>query len=191
MADKKGTTPVSALRWAWLAILAAAALAALETKELITLINWERTLPFARDLLPGAIATASMTLAAFLTVFALVLIPRTRKWGLGLGIAWGTIVMASSLWVVAGPYVRNLWQELLFRAHLTNSLIQYEAIGTPQRSLAVWVSALGALLAVGSAKGFADQPRDRLDLGVIMMSIFYAALFYLAIAIVARLVTPH
>ncbi|HVB99111.1 MAG TPA: hypothetical protein VNJ12_07245 [Candidatus Dormibacteraeota bacterium] len=191
MAAKKGTKPGFPLRWGWMAVLAGAALAALETRELITLVGWERTLPFARALLVGAIATAAMTLAALLLIVALVVIPRTRKWGLALGIAWGAIVTASSLWVAVGPYVKNLWQELLFRAHLTSVLVQYEAVRSPQRRLTDWIAGLGALLVASSAKGFADRPRDRLDLGIIMMSIFYAAFYYLAIAIVARLVTPH
>jgi hypothetical protein len=191
MNDTKGTNPFSSLRWGWIAILAAAALAILETQRLVTLIGWERTLPFARDLLPAAMAAAAMTLFASLVIIVLALVPRTRKWGLGLGIGWGAIVFGSSLWVVIGPYVKNLWQELLFRVHLTNSLLLYEVFGGPDRRMAAWISTLGGLLAIGSLKGFLDSPRDRLDSGIVAFAIFYAALYDLAAAVVARLVTPH
>lgn len=191
MKSPTGTDSRSSLRWIWLATLVAAALAALETQRLLVLIRWERTLPFARDLLPGAIATASMTLAAYLFIIALVFVRRTRKWGLALGIAWGAIIMGSSLWVIIGPHVKNVWQELLLRSHLTNALIQYGSIRGSQRATAAWLAGLGALLAAISAKAFIDRPRDRLDRGVVAVSIFYAALYYLAIAFVARLVTPH
>ncbi|HVB34325.1 MAG TPA: hypothetical protein VNJ52_08155 [Patescibacteria group bacterium] len=191
MNDKTGTNVASSLRWAWIAVLVAAALAALETRQLVMLIHWERTLPFARDLLPSAIAEASMALAAYLLIIALLLVRRARKWACALGIGWGAIVMGVSLWVLVGPDVKNLWQELLLRAHLTRVLIRYQYFGGSEQWMTISTAGLNALLALGSAKGFADCPRDRLDRGIIVVGIFYAALYYLVMAIVARLVTPH
>jgi hypothetical protein len=80
---------------------------------------------------------------------------------------------------------------LLLRLHLTNALIQYEAFGGANRHLAGWVAGLAGLLVLGSVKAFSDSPRERLDRGIILASIFYAAFYDLATAIVARLVTPR
>jgi hypothetical protein len=190
MNERTGTA-APGLRWGWVAIVAAGALAAMEAQRLMALVQFERTLPFARDLLPGAIATAAMTLAAYLLIIGLSFVRQARKWALALGIGWGAIIFGSSLWVVVGPHVKNVWQELLLRLHLTNALIRYEAFGTARLRMAGLVAGLGAILAAGCAKGFAECPRDRLDRGIIMASIFYAAFYDLAVAIVARLVTPH
>lgn len=189
--DKRGTETAFSLRWAWVAVLAAGALAVLEALQLVQLIHWERTLVFARDLLPSAIASASMTLAAYLLIIVLLFVPRVRKWACALGTGWGAIILGASLWVIVGPHVKNVWQELLLRTHLTNVLVRSELVGRSERMRMIWISSLSAALALGSAKGFADRPRHRLDRGIIVVSIFYAALYYLAMAIVARLVTPH
>lgn len=191
MNDQTGTNSSSSLRWGWIAIAAAVVLAAMQVQWLMTLIRYERILPFARDILPSAIATAAMTLLAYLVIIGLAIARPTRKWALALGIGWGAIVLGSSLWVVIGAPVKNLWQELLLRLHVTNALIQYEATGAARLRTASLVAGLGALLAAGSAKGFAECRRDRLDRGIIMASLFYAAFYDLAVAIVARLVTPH
>lgn len=179
------------MRWGWIAVPAAGALAAIEVQRLVMLVRYERALVFARDLIPGAIATAAMALLAYLLILILIFVRRARKWGLALAIGWGAIVMGSSLWVLMGPGVKNLWQELLLRLHLTHALIQYMALGRSRLRMAALEAGLGGLLAAASAKGFAESPRDRLDRGMIMASLFYAAFYDLAVAFLARLVTPH
>ncbi len=178
-------------RWRWVAVAAAVALGAIEGQRLVTFVGWERTLPYARDLLPGAIAAAAMTLAAYLLILALLLLRRGRKWGLALGIGWGAIVAGSALWLWLGPHAKNLWYALAFHWHMTNTLRHYESIPGPTVREARWVAALGILLALGAAKAFADSARDRLDRGILLASLFYAAFYNLAMAIVARVVTPH
>ena len=191
MNDQIGTNSASPMRWGWIAVPAAGALAGIEGQRLVMLVRYERTLVFARDLIPAAIATAAMALLAYLLILAFIFVRRTRKWALALAIGWGLIVMGSSLWVVMGPSVKNLWQELLLRMHMTSALIQYMALGRSRLRMAALEAGLGGLLAAASAKGFAESPRDRLDRGIIMASVFYAAFYDLAVAIVARLVTPH
>ena len=177
--------------WLWMAIAAAAVLAVMEAQRTLILIHWEKTLPFARDFLPGAIASSAMTLAAYLLVLGLMLTRRGRKWGLALAIAWGVIVAGTTLWVWAGPHARNLWYALAFHFHFTKVLIRFRTVGGSGMRRAFWVSGLAAVLAGSSAKAFADSPRERLDLGILLASMFYAAFYFLAVGIVARLVTPH
>lgn len=177
--------------WLWVAAGSAAVLAVLETQRLLTLIRWEHTLPFARDFLPGAIATSAMALGAYVLLTVLMVTRRFRKWGLALAIAWGVIVAGTTLWVWAGPHVKNFAYALTFHFHLTKALMQFQTVGGPEMHRAYWVTGLGALLGAGSAKAFADAPRDRLDLGILLASMFYAAFYFLAIGIMARLVTPH
>jgi len=178
------------LLWLRVATGAAAVLAVSEAQRLLTLIGWERTLPFARDFLPGAIATSALTLAAYLLILGL-LLTRARKWGLSLGIAWGGIVAAATLWVWAGPQVKTLWYELAFRLHLTKTVMRFLAIEGPAMRRVFWVAGFAALLAASSGKAFAELPRERLDRGILLACVFYAGFYFLAIRIVARLVTPH
>lgn len=180
-----------ASRWRWVAVAAAAALAVVEARRLHTLFVWERTLPFARDFLPSAIAAAAMTLAAFLLVLGLTLTRRWRKWGLALGIGWGAIIAGTSLWHWLGPQARNLWYEIAFHFHLTKTLTRYRAVEGPGVRMAQWVAGLSIVLALSSAKAFADSLRERLDVGILMASMFYAAFYYIALGIVARFVRPH
>jgi hypothetical protein len=177
--------------WRWVAVGATVPLIVLEARRLVMLASWERTLPFARDFLPGAISAASMTLAAYLLILVLLLTRRWRKWGLALGIAWGAIITGLSLWHWLGPQAKNLWYAIAFHFHLTKTLTQYRVVKGPSMRLAQWVSGLGAVLALSSAKAFADSLRERLDMGILLASMFYAAFYYLALGIVARLVTPH
>lgn len=177
--------------WRWVAVIAAASLGAIELQRLVTFIRWERALPFARDVLPGAIAAAALALAAYLLILALLLLPRGRKWGLALGIGWGAIVAGSSLWLWLGPYAKNLWYATAFRLHMTNTLRHYQSLGGPTVREAQWVAGLGILLALCAAKAFADSARERLDRGVLLACLFYAAFYDLAVGIVSRLVTPH
>lgn len=177
--------------WLWVAAATAIALAVYETQRLLTLIRWERTLPFARDILPAAIATSAMTLAAYLLILCLLLTRRFRKWGLALAIAWGTIVAGTTIWIWAGPHVKNLWYEMAFHFHWTKSVMRFRTISGPGIRRVFWVTGLAALLGGTSGKAFADSPRDRLDLGILLASIFYAAFYFLAVGIVARLVTPR
>ena len=176
--------------WLWVAAVAAAALAVFEVQRLLILIRWERTLPFARDFLPGAIATSAMTLGAYLLILGLLFTRRFRKWGLALAIAWGTIVAGTTLWVWAGPHVKNLWYELAFRFHYTKTLMRFRTFNRGSRRV-FWISGLAILLGGSSAKAFADTPREQLDLGILLASMFYAAFYFLAVGIVARLVTPR
>ncbi len=177
--------------WRWVAVAAATALAAMETRRLQTLVGWERTLPFARDLLPGAIAAAAMTLAAYLLVLVLLLTRRWRKWGLALGIGWGAIMAGTSLWHWLGPEAKNLWYAIAFHFHWTKTLTRYREAHGPGVRTVQWVAGLSIMLALSSAKAFADAVRERLDMGILLASMFYAAFYYLALGIVARLVTPH
>ncbi len=177
--------------WRWIAVAAAAALVAIEGRRLATLIRWQRTLTFAHDLLPGAIAAAIMTVAAYLLILVLLLVRRGRKWALALGIGWGAIMAGSSLWLWLGAYAKNLWYETGFRLHMTNTLRHYMSIPGPTMREAQWVVALGILLALSAAKAFADLPRERLDRGILLASVFCAAFYSLATVIVARLVTAH
>ena len=171
--------------------VAAAVLGAMEARRLVTLVHWERTMPFARDFLPGAIATTVMTLAAYLLLLILLFLPRSRKWALALGIAWGAIMAGTSLWVWVGPHAKNLWYEAAFHLHLVKTLVRYEVVVGPTIRAAQWLSGFAVLLAISSAKAFADSPRERLDKGIVLASLFYAAFYFLAMAVVARFVTPH
>jgi hypothetical protein len=177
--------------WLWVAVAAGATLAVMEAQRLLTLIRWERTLPFARDFLPGAISTSAMALGAYLLVIGLMLTRRGRKWGMALAIAWGTIVAGTTLWVWAGPHVKNLLYELAFHFHWTKAVMEFRTIGGAGMRRVFWISGLAALLGASSAKAFADSPRERLDLGILLASMFYAAFYFLALGIVARLVTPR
>jgi hypothetical protein len=177
--------------WLWVAAGTAGVLAVLETQRLLTLIRWERTLPFARDFLPGAIATSAMALGAYLLILALLVTRRFRKWGMALAIAWGVIVAGTTLWVWAGPHVKNFAYALAFHFHFTKTLMRFRTLGGAGMWRAYSVTGLGALLGASSAKAFADAPRERLDLGILLASMFYAAFYFLAVGIVARLVTPH
>jgi hypothetical protein len=177
--------------WLWVAVAAAAALAVMEAQRTLIFVHWESTLPFARDFLPGAIATSAMSLAAYLLVLGLMLTRRGRKWGMALAIAWGVIVAGTTMWVWAGPHVKNLWYELAFHFHWTKAVMRFRTVGGPGMRRVFWVSGLAALLGASSAKAFADSPRERLDLGILLASMFYAAFYFLAVGIVARLVTPH
>jgi hypothetical protein len=177
--------------WLWVAAGAAAVLAVMEAQRTLILIHWESTLPFARDFLPGAIATSAMTLGAYLLILALLLTRRFRKWGMALAIAWGVIVAGTTLWTWAGPHMKNLWYELAFHFHYTKTVMRFRTVGGPGMRRVFWVSGLAALLGASSAKAFADSPRDRLDLGILLASMFYTAFYFLAVGIVARLVTPH
>jgi hypothetical protein len=184
------TPPVSPTRrrnpWLWLAAAAAAALAVVEIRRLVVLVGWERTLPFARDFLPGAIATSAMGLAACLLIL-LLFFTRRRKWGLGLAIGWGAITLGAPLW----PHAKNLWYQLAWRLHLTDSLRHVIVVGGPGARQLYWMAGLGALLALSAALAFAKSPRDRIDRGILLASLFYAAFYFLATGVVARLVTPH
>jgi hypothetical protein len=177
--------------WLWVAVAAGATLAVMEAQRLLTLIRWERTLPFARDFLPGAISTSAMALGAYLLVIGLMLTRRGRKWGMALAIAWGTIVAGTTLWVWAGPHVKNLAYELAFHFHWTKAVMQFRTVRGAGMLRVFWISGLAALLGASSAKAFADSPRERLDLGILLASMFYAAFYFLALGIVARLVTPR
>jgi len=177
--------------WRWVAVAAAAALGVIESQRLVTLVRWDRTLAFAQGLLRGAIAAAAMTLAAYLLALILLLVRRGRKWGLALGIGWGAIMAGSSLWFWLGPRAKNLWYAVAFRLHMTNTLRHYMSIPGPTMREAQWAAGLGVLLALGAAKAFANSPRERLDRGVLLAGVFCAAFYDLAIAVVARLVTPH
>ncbi len=183
--------PARPTLWRWVAVAAAAALAATQGHRLATLIRWERTLSFARDFLPGAIAAAAMRLAAYLLILVLLLLRRSRKWGLALGIAWGAIMAGASLWLWLGAHAKNIWYATAFRLHMTNTLRHYVFISGPTTREAQWVAGLGALLVLGAAKAFADSPRERLDRGILLASLFCAAFYGLATAAVARLVMPH
>ena len=178
--------------WRWLAVGAAAALCAIEGRRLETLVKWEHTLSFARDLLPGAIAAAAMTFAAYVLVLVLLLARGGRKWVLALGIGWGAIMAGSSLWLWLGAHARNAWYAIAFRLHMTNTLRQYMSIPGPAMREAQWVAGFGTLLALAAARAFAASPREQqVDRGILLASVFAAAFYSLAIAIVARLVTPH
>jgi len=177
--------------WLWVAAAVAVALAVVEAQRLLTLIRWEHTLPFARDFLPGAIAVSAMTMGAYVLILGLLLTCRFRKWGLALAIAWGTIVAGTTLWVWAGPHMKNLWYEIAFHFHWTKTVIRFRTVGGPGMHRVFWVTGLAALLGGTSAKAFAETPRDPLDLGILLASMFYAAFYFLAAGIVARLVTPH
>ncbi|MDE3136839.1 MAG: hypothetical protein KGL59_09705 [Acidobacteriota bacterium] len=177
--------------WRWVAMASGAVLAVMEAQRLLTMIRWERTLPFARDFLPGAIATSAMALAAYLLVIGLMLTRRGRKWGMALAIAWGTIVAGTTIWVWAGPHVKNLACELAFHFHWTKTVMRFRTVRGAGMLRVFWISGLAALLGASSAKAFADSPRERLDLGILLASMFYAAFYFLALGIVARLVTPH
>jgi hypothetical protein len=177
--------------WLWAAAATAVVLAVMEAQRLLTFIRWERTLPFARDFLPGAIAASAMTMAGYLLILGLLLTRRFRKWGLALAIAWGTIVAGTTLWVWAGPHMKNLWYEMAFHFHWTKSVMRFRTIGGPGVRRVFWVTGLAALLGGTSAKAFAETPRDPLDLGILLASMFYAAFYFLAVGIVARLVTPR
>ena len=177
--------------WLWAAAATAVVLAVLETQRLLTFIRWERTLPFARDVLPAAIATSSMTLAAYLLILGLLVTRRFRKWGLALAIAWGVIVAGTTFWVWAGPHMKNLWYEIAFHYHWTKSVMRFRTVGGAGMRKVFWISGLAAVLGGTSAKAFADTTRDPLDLGILLASMFYAAFYFLAVGIVARLVTPR
>ncbi|MGA9885246.1 MAG: hypothetical protein WBQ34_16145 [Candidatus Acidiferrales bacterium] len=183
--------PARITPWRWIAVAAAAALGSIEIRRLATLIRWQRTLSFAHNLLPGAIAAAIMTAAAYLLILVLLLVRRGRKWGLALGIGWGAIVAGSSLWLWLGARAKNLWYETAFRLHVTNTLRHYISMTGPAMREAQLVAGLGALLALSAAKTFADSPRERLDRGILLASFFCAAFYGLATVIVAGLVTPH
>jgi hypothetical protein len=172
--------------WRWVAAAAAAALAAVEIRRLVVLVGWERTLPFARDFLPAAIATSAMGLAACLLIL-LLLFTRRRKWGLCLAIGWGAITLGAPLW----PHAKNLWYQLAWRLHLTDSLRHVIVLGGHGSWQAYAIAGLGALLALSAAIAFAKSPRDRIDRGILLASLFYAAFYFLATGVVARLVTPH
>ena len=178
-------------RWRWVAIGTAIALAAIEARRLVTLIGWERAYPYARDFLPAAIATAVMTLAAYLLILELILTRRNRKWGLALGIAWGAIASGTSLWIWLGPYAKNLWHSLAYRLGLSKTLVHYGIVGWSSIHAAIWLGVLALVLVLSAAKAFLDSPRERLDRGIVLASLFYAAFYFLAIGIVARLVTPR
>jgi hypothetical protein len=183
----QSVTPVARRNpWVWVAGAAAACLAAIQVRRLVTFVGWERTLPFARDFLPGAIATAAMSLAACLLIL-LLLFSRRRKWGFSLAIGWGAITLGAPLW----PHAKNLWYQLAWRLHLTGSLRHVIVVGGPGEWPVYWIAGLGALLAVSAALGFARTPRDRLDRGILLASLFYAAFYFLATGIVAQLVTPR
>jgi hypothetical protein len=122
-----------------------------------------RTLPFAGDLLPGAIAAASMTLAAYLMILVLLLVRRGRKWGLALGIGWGAIVAGSALWLWLGPHAKTLRYAIALHLHMTNTLRHGVSIPGPTVREARWSAGLGVLLALGAAKAFADSAREWLD----------------------------
>jgi hypothetical protein len=173
------------------AIGAAIALAAIEARRLVTLIGWERSYPYARDFLPAAIATAVMTLAAYLLILELILTRRNRKWGLALGIAWGAIAAGTSLWIWLGPYAKNLWHLLAYRLGLSKTLVHYGIVGWSSIHAAIWLVVLASVLVLSAAKAFIDSPRERLDRGIVLASLFYAAFYFLAIGIVARFVTPR
>ncbi len=177
--------------WLWVGMAAAGVLAVMEAQRMLILIRWESTLPFARDFLPGAIATSAMTLAAYLLILALLLTRRGRKWGMALAIAWGVIVAGTTLWAWGGPHAKNLWYELAFHFHYTKTLMRFRTFNGPGMRRVFWVSGLAALLGASSAKAFADSPRERLDLGILLASMFYAAFYFLAVGIVARIVTPR
>jgi hypothetical protein len=184
-----GTAPPTL--WGWVAVAASVPLIILEGRRLVALVGYERTLPFARDFLPGAIAGAAMTLAAYVLIMVLLLTPRWRKWGLAFGIGWGALIAGISLWQWLGPEAKNLWYALAFHFHLTKELRRFATVTGPRLQLTRWLAGLAVLLALSSAKAFADSLRERVDWGILMASLFYTAFYYLALNIVARLVTPH
>lgn len=191
MSEKNVSETSRPTPWLWAAVGVATALAAIETRRLVTLIGWEHTLPFARDFLPGAIAAAAMTLAAYLLILSLLLTRRGRKWGMALAIAWGAIVAGSALWFWLGPQVKNLWYAIAFHFHLTKTLTRYGVVAGPGVHQAQWDAGLAIALALTSAKAFASSLRERLDLGILLASVFFGAFYYLAVGIVSRLVTPR
>lgn len=177
--------------WRWVAVAAAAALCAIEGQRLATLVKWDRTLSFARDLLPSAIAAAAMTLAAYLLILVLLLVRGGRKWVMALGIGWGAIVAGSSLWLWLGAHARNAWYTIAFRLHVTNALRHYVSISGPAMRETEWTAGFSAVLALAAAKAFAASPREQLDRGILLASVFGAAFYSLATAVLARLVAPH
>lgn len=187
------TTPTPAVSqtarrnpWRWVAAAATAALAAFEIRRLAVFAGWEHTLPFARDFLPAAIATSAMGLAACLLIL-LLLFTRRRKWGFGLAVGWGAITLGRPLW----PHAKNLWYQLAWRLHLTESLRHVIVVGGGGSWQVYAMAGLGGLLALSAALAFARAPRDRIDRGILLASLFYAAFYFLATGIVARLVTPR
>lgn len=178
--------PVRRNPWLWIAAVVAAILAAMEVRRLVLLIHWERTLPFARDLLPGAIAVAAATLAAYILIVLLIAWARGRKWGLALAIGWGAIETGVPLWTP----VKNLWYQVVWRLHLTPAL-RHIFLGGAAARHTYGLACLTALLVVCAALAFARLPRERLDRGILFASFFYAAFYFLGAGILARLVTPR
>jgi hypothetical protein len=180
-AEKVSTASPRRDTWHWVAMAAALALVALSAGRLITLAGWERTLVFARDLLPSAIGAEAMTLAAYCLILAFIAAGGWRRWGLALGIAWGAITVGTWLW----PHAENFWFEMTWRLHMSKVLRQVFVVGGPELRLARWRAALGLVLAAASGKSFADLPREPLDRGVLQAAAFFAVFYFLVVKVVA------
>jgi hypothetical protein len=171
--------------WLWTARALVALWAAVEGLQLVTLVRWERTLVYARDFLPAAIAMQSLHLVACLAIL-LLLFRSEPRWALALGLAWGAMAVGFWVW----PHLLNLLHWLAWKVGLTPALVHETRLGTAL-SLVRLRAVLGGLLAAVAVRTLALLPRTPLDAGILAASVFYAALYLVATGIIGRLLLRH
>ncbi|GEM_PF-2015231 len=171
--------------WLWTARALVAVWATVEGLQLVTLLRWERTLVYARDFLPAAIAMQSLHLGACLAILLLLFRPEPR-WALALGLAWGAMAVGFWLW----PHLLNLLHWLAWKVGLTPALVHETRLGATL-SLVRLRAVLGGLLAAVAVRTLALLPRTELDAGILAASVFYAAFYLIATGIIGRLLLRH
>lgn len=169
-------------RWLWAARVVLIFWSAVEFRQLLQLIGWERTLPYARDFLPAAIAMQTLQLAALVGILLLLVVGRQKRWGLALGLAWGAMAAGAWLW----PHFSNGLHWLVWRLGGSPVLIHRTLSGATLSRIR-FRALSGVLLALCCGRAFVLQPRGRLDPAILAVSVFYVSLYTVGIGIVGRL----